>query len=102
MKEYYVKENSLNKIEHRFDFTKILLILMFFCVNYSVIASDHIQQQKKRITGTIVDISGETIIGANVVEKGTTNGTVTDANGRFSLSVDDDAVLEVTYIGYLT
>lgn len=102
MKRYYVKEKCFNKIKHRFDFTKVLLILMFFCVNYSVIASDHIQQQKKQITGTIVDISGESIIGANVIEKGTTNGTVTDANGRFSLSVDDDAVLEVTYIGYLT
>ncbi len=59
------------------------------------------QQQKKRISGTIVDITGIPIIGANIVETGTTNGTVTDANGRFSLDVDNNATIRITYIGYL-
>ena len=42
------------------------------------------------------------VIGANVVEKGTTNGTITDAEGRFSLNVASDATLVITYIGYVT
>ncbi|MDD4116424.1 MAG: SusC/RagA family TonB-linked outer membrane protein, partial [Massilibacteroides sp.] len=59
------------------------------------------QQQKKIIKGTVVDTYGELVIGANIVEKGTTNGTITDINGTFSLSVADKAVLIVSYIGYL-
>lgn len=60
-----------------------------------------VQQQKKRITGTVVDAAGEPIIGANVVEAGTTNGTVTDVDGSFSLVVEDNATIRVSYIGYL-
>ena len=60
-----------------------------------------IEQQKKKITGNITDQAGEAIIGANIIEVGTTNGTVTDINGNFSLDVEDDATLHVSYIGYL-
>ena len=60
-----------------------------------------VQQQKKRITGTVVDETGTPVIGANVIEVGTTNGTITDVNGGFSLQIDDNAMLRVTYIGYL-
>ncbi len=59
------------------------------------------QQQKKQITGKIVDVKGEPVIGANIIETGTTNGTVTDANGNFSLQVKNDATIRVSYIGYL-
>ncbi|MDR2816180.1 MAG: TonB-dependent receptor, partial [Proteiniphilum sp.] len=61
-----------------------------------------VRQQKKTVTGIITDVSGESIIGANIVEKGTTNGTVTDIDGKFSLSVENDAVLHISYIGYLS
>lgn len=58
--------------------------------------------EKRKITGTIVDQNGEPVIGANVVEKGTTNGTVTDIDGKFSLNVSsDNATLIISYIGYL-
>jgi len=60
-----------------------------------------IQQQKKQITGKIIDQNGEPIIGANIVEKGTTNGTVTDIDGNFALNIENDAVLQISYIGYL-
>ena len=60
------------------------------------------QQQVKKLTGTIVDTNGEPVIGANVVEKGTMNGTVTDINGYFSLDTKPNATLEVSYIGYLS
>lgn len=59
------------------------------------------QQNKRTITGTVTDNSGETIIGANIVEVGTTNGTVTDLNGRYTLTVSPDATLKVSYIGYI-
>ncbi len=61
-------------------------------------------QQKKnhQISGVVLDASGESIIGANIIEKGTTNGTVTDLDGKFSLSVDEKAVLQISYIGYNT
>jgi len=58
--------------------------------------------QKKVITGTVLDNYGETIIGANVVEKGTANGVITDADGKFTISVAADATLKVSYIGYTT
>ena len=60
-----------------------------------------VQQNKKTVTGVILDESGLPVIGANVVEKGTTNGTITDAEGRFSLNVASDATLIVSYIGYI-
>jgi len=58
------------------------------------------QQEGKRITGTITDKNGEPIIGANIVEKGTTNGTISDANGKFSLATQKKAVLVISFIGY--
>lgn len=61
-----------------------------------------LQQAKQRISGTVLDAAGEPIIGANVVEKGIANGVVTDIEGKFSLSVAENAVLQVSYIGYLT
>jgi TonB-linked SusC/RagA family outer membrane protein len=54
------------------------------------------------ITGTVIDASGETIIGANVVEKGARNSAVTDVNGKFTLRVADGAILQVSYLGYAT
>lgn len=58
-------------------------------------------QQVHKITGTVVDKAGLPVIGANVIVKGTTNGTVTDVEGRFSLEIPENAVLLVSYIGYV-
>ena len=60
------------------------------------------QQQTHVLTGRIVDNNGEAIIGANVVVKGTTNGTVTDIDGNFSIEADPNSVLNISYIGYLS
>lgn len=60
-----------------------------------------VSQQMKQISGTITDQNGEPVIGANVVEKGTTNGTITGIDGIFSLSVSPNSILSVSYIGYL-
>ena len=59
-----------------------------------------VNQQSKKITGTVVDATGMPVIGANVMVKGTTNGTITDMDGKFSLEVEDGAVLQVSYIGF--
>lgn len=53
-----------------------------------------------QITGTIVDESGTGLVGANVVEQGTTNGTITDIDGNFSLDVSEGVILEISYTGY--
>lgn len=60
------------------------------------------QQEKRTINGVIKDAHGETIIGANVIERGTTNGTTTDIDGKFTLSVSPNAMLQISYIGYIT
>ena len=59
-------------------------------------------QQQKIITvkGVVTDARGEVIIGASVVEKGTTNGTITDLDGNFTLKLPSDAVINVSYVGY--
>lgn len=56
----------------------------------------------KKISGIVKDDTGEPVIGANVVVKGTTNGTVTDTEGRYTLDVPKGAVLQISYIGYNT
>lgn len=58
--------------------------------------------KRKKVTGTVKDANGEPIIGATVVEKGTTNGTVTDFDGNFVLEATEGTSLEISYIGYKT
>ena len=61
-----------------------------------------VAQQTITISGTIVDaVTGEPVIGANVLVKGTTNGTSTDFDGKFSLEAPAGATLVVSYIGYV-
>ena len=60
------------------------------------------QQQKTQVTGTVTDANGEPIVGANVVEKGTTNGTITDIDGHYTLSGVSGKTLLVSYIGYIS
>ena len=81
-------------------------------VRYKVIGKDVIlttadvvgvDQEGRKVVGKVTDHQGEPVIGVNVVEKGTTNGTTTDLNGSYSLMlVNDDAVLQFSYIGYTT
>ena len=61
-----------------------------------------VQQQVQVITGTVVDTHGEPVIGANVVEKGTTNGGLTDIDGNFSLRVAPGTTIQVSFVGYKT
>lgn len=61
------------------------------------------QQDKKTAKGNVIDSTGEPVIGASVVEQGTTNGTVTDINGNFTLNLSTpNAKIEISFIGYKT
>ena len=68
---------------------------------YAAGDAQNVQQATKKITGTVVDAQGA-VIGASVVEKGTTNGTVTDFDGNFSLNVNPGATIVISFIGYET
>ncbi len=59
-------------------------------------------QDRKTISGVVIDERGDPVIGANISEKGTTNGTITDMDGKFTLAVAERAILLVSYIGYNT
>lgn len=61
----------------------------------------NVQQQTIRVSGVVKDGNGEALPGVNVVVKGTTNGVITDMDGRFQLNVPQGAILVVTYIGYV-
>lgn len=86
----------------------VLLALFGMVTPYSVNASENkpssqSTQQIKKITGKVVDSAGEPVVGANVVVKGSTsNGTITDVNGNFTLSVPFKSKLNVSFIGYKT
>ena len=71
----------------------IFLILCLLC-------SIGAMAQKKSITGVVTDASGETVIGASVVEVGTTNGVITNLDGKFTLMVDPNGKIKVSYVGY--
>ncbi|EXZ22184.1 tonB-dependent Receptor Plug domain protein, partial [Bacteroides fragilis str. S13 L11] len=71
-------------------------IFLILCILCSLGA----MAQKKSITGVVMDASGESIIGASVVEVGTTNGVITDISGKFTLMVDPNGKIKVSYIGY--
>ncbi len=75
-----------------------------FVDNHIVLTNASIlQQEKKTIRGNVKDAeTGEGLPGVTIVEKGTSNGTITDVNGNFSLVVADNAVIQVSYVGYKT
>lgn len=67
-------------------------------------SSETTQQNKIKITGVVTDSKGESIIGANVVVKGQSNvGAITDVEGRYQIMIpSDNAILQVSYLGYVT
>jgi len=89
-------DELLANSDMKYEFTNNYIILSKAKAKSLVSA----QQNKKKVIGTVVDMKGETIIGATVVEKGSTNGTITDINGKFSLSVSTNSTLIISYLGY--
>ena len=73
----------------------VIVLSLFFCSSYA--------QNKVEVTGTITDQSTNMVVpGATVIEKGTTNGTVSDFDGNFSINVNRDATLVISFMGYTT
>ena len=88
------------------NFICILLLAPLFAVavnppNEGVTAEETLSQPERRISGTVLDADGNTLPGVNVRVQGTNIGTNTDADGRFTLSVPANAMLDITYIGYV-
>jgi TonB-linked SusC/RagA family outer membrane protein len=81
---------------------KRITICFFLLLSGANVALQPVSAQsiRKTITGSVVDNNGETVIGANVREKGTSNGTITDVDGKFTLQVSDQSVLQISFIGY--
>lgn len=104
------KERIENVLDQVFNGTGISykIVNNRIFLKHDVYASDNqvfikrggVKQQSKKIIGTVVDATGMPVIGANVMVKGTTNGTITDMDGKFSLEVEDGVVLQVSYIGF--
>lgn len=74
--------------------------IVLFADNKKAEVKDIVQQKSKIVTGTVLDVTGMPVIGANVTVKGTTQGTITDMDGKFSLEVVEGDILQVTYIGF--
>ncbi len=74
----------------------VILLFLLFCL----IVPLSVAAQTKNVRGVVVDSSGEPLIGVNVLELGTTNGTITGIDGDFVLTVNENAKLKVTYVGF--
>jgi len=82
---------------------RVLFLLCCFCLSFHLMLYAENQQLSKiRVTGIVKDNNGEPVIGASVLEKNTTNGTVTDLNGAFSISIEPSSTLSISFIGYKT
>lgn len=75
--------------------TKVLLIL-------SLVLSFSLQAQEKQVSGTILDISGMPLPGATITVKGTSNGVSSDFDGKYSIQVNENAVLTISFVGFIT
>ena len=104
-------ESKLLSIQGIAKASAFCLLLSAFSVNAAMAAPapagtvDEVMavQQGKKVTGVVIDGTGEPVIGANVVVKGTTNGTITDFDGNYTIEgVPADGVLVISYIGYLS
>ena len=75
---------------------------LFFVVLFSVLAVGAFAQSKT-VSGTVLDNTGESVIGASVLVKGTTNGTITDIDGKYVIqNVPADGIIQISFVGYKT
>ncbi|MDO6472214.1 TonB-dependent receptor [Maribacter sp. 1_MG-2023] len=103
------RDYTLMKSQKRSSFIKTGVLSMLVCLsaqlaqaneNTSTSNEVEVKTLQSTITGTVLDDTGQPLPGANVVEKGTTNGTQTDFDGNYSLNVSDGATLVFSYIGF--
>lgn len=84
----------MKQVSFRIPRILALLVGLFLCVSTYA--------QQITVKGVVTDATGETVIGANVLEKGTTNGTITDFDGNFQLQVKKGATIVISFVGYKT
>ena len=110
MRKSLLKKNSLQKHVIRMTGITAISLLCFAPGSYAETVGieenratqiESITQQQVKVTGTVLDETGESIIGANVIVKGTTRGIITDLDGAFTIDVAPNEVLQISYIGYL-
>lgn len=88
----------MSNFKHYYFMQRILIITLFFaCLTPLSLLAQTIQ-----LTGTVSDSKGEVLIGASVLEKGTTNGCITDLDGNFTLNVQPNATMVISYVGYIS
>lgn len=78
------------------------IAIRFLCVFMALCSVLNVFAQQVLVSGNIVDDTGVSVIGASVLEKGTTNGTISDIDGKFSISVSKESTLVVSFVGYST
>lgn len=99
-----MKSDSLRN--NRKSFATLLLCAGFIAGHPLMVRAEssetglEIVQQQIKVSGVVKDVTGESVIGASVLEKGTSNGIITDIDGNFTLSVKPNATLIISYIGY--
>lgn len=82
--------------------TAILWLLVLSLFSIQSVNAESIQQGKVKVSGVVKDEKGETLPGANVLEKGTTNGVSTGIDGKFALEVNAGAILNVSFMGFVS
>ena len=97
-----VLEQALKNTGYQYEIVDRQIIIKSKSVSSVSHPNALFQSSPRKITGQVKDALGEPIIGANVVVKGTTNGTITDIDGQYSLEVGSNSILVVSYIGYIT
>lgn len=88
----------MNKMERTRVYSKVKQLVLLFFFMFPVLGD----AQTIEISGTVLDSGKTPIIGASVLEKGTTNGIITDIDGNFTLSVSPNGTLSISYVGYQT
>ena len=92
-----MKNKFYKNLRNIFRLKTFLGILIIYFINSTFIYS----QDARKIVGQALDINGEPLIGVNVQEIGTTNGTVTDVNGNYEITVSSpNSILKFSYIGF--
>ncbi|MDR1723488.1 MAG: carboxypeptidase-like regulatory domain-containing protein, partial [Tannerella sp.] len=86
----------------RYEFQNKYIVLSKTSGDTLSVAAEPQQARKTTVTGIVKDVTGEPLAGANIIEKGVINGTTTDADGNFTLTVANDAILQISFIGYRT
>lgn len=90
---------------YKLNFCKVCLAAVFMMLSTGLLAADQATGSSSapvRVTGTVKDATGAIVIGASIIEKGTTNGAVSNANGGFSITVKPNAKLQVAHLSYAT